>query len=146
MALGGMGAVDAEGDLGANALVADGPPGLGGREIRIVSFWILPSATLREGLGNGAVDFGGTAWAGGEAGAAGGRGIGTAGAAATPGEIAMVCLGNNIPAGISGFWVTRFGGVAGSLAPAGKFGFGGGGGGTAIVPSTMLKQTSSSII
>jgi hypothetical protein len=60
--------------------------------------------------------------------------------------MAMVCLGNNIPAGISGFWVMRFGGVAGSLDPVGKFGFGGGGGGTAIVPSTMLKQTSSSII
>lgn len=67
IALGGRGAGAAEGGLGPIALTADAPPGLGGREIRIVSFLILPSATLREGLGNGAVaasgagDLGGTA-------------------------------------------------------------------------------------
>jgi hypothetical protein len=152
IALGGKGAGVTEAGLGVNALAAAAPPGLGGREIRIVSFLILPWVTLREGLGNGAVgDAGtiglaGTTCAGGGAGAAGAGGADTArAAAAIPEEMAMVCLGNDIPAGISGFWVMRFGGVAGSLAPAGKFGFGGGGGGRAILPSTMLKRTSPSI-
>lgn len=73
IALGGSGA-EATG-LAGSALPAAGAAGLGGREIRIVSFLILPCVTLSDGLGSGAVGeagiigLGGMAAAGGTAGA-----------------------------------------------------------------------------
>jgi len=149
IALGGSGAGVTAAGRGGSALPAGAAPGLGGREMRIVSFLILPWVTLSDGLGSGAVGEAGASGLGGIAiagGAAGAGGAATArAAAAIPEEIAIVCFGRDMPAGISGFWVIRFGGVAGSLAPAGKFGFGGGGGGSAILPSTMLKRIFPSI-
>lgn len=146
IALGGMGA---PAGLAGMALAAPAA-GFGGREIRMVSFLILPAVTFNAGLGRGVVGeaigtgLGGTAEAGGAAGAAEAAGVlGAAAAraaAAMPDEIAMVCLGKDMPAGMSGFCVIRLGGVAGSLAPGGKFGWGGGGGGRAILPLTMREQ------
>lgn len=131
-----MGAAGAGAGRGGIAL-ADVAPGLGGSEMRMVSFLIFPCVILSEGLASGTVA--GACMTAGRAcrfgaGMAGAAGWGTPCAAAERPELmAMVCLGRDIPIGISGFCVIRLGGATGSLAPAGKLGLGGGGGGTAIL-------------
>lgn len=120
-------------------------PGFGGNEMRIVSFLIFPCVILREGLASGTVA--GACMIPGRAckfgaGMAGAAGWGAAWAAAERPELmAIVCLGSDMPIGISGFCVIRLGGATGSLAPAGKLGLGGGGGGTAILGRSCLAQS-----
>ncbi|MDX6767504.1 MAG: hypothetical protein SFU85_12030 [Candidatus Methylacidiphilales bacterium] len=155
MAEGAMMGAAAVAERWGSALAAVAP-GFGGSEIRMVSFLILPWVIFRAGFGIGAVGaegiivLGGVADAGAAGGIAGsdtvvgdaamgGRATGWAAAAPKPLLMAIVCFGNDMPAGISGFCVILLGGATGSLAPAGKLGLGGGGGGTAILCPSCLR-------